>query len=115
MVKHNHVPISKSEIGICQLTDRRGKAGSKTPLTVVQGRGLRGKQDRLFFGLARNARLVEEIHVELAQTERRRRRTGKPARRFKDFRYRRLDSWSRRRRVVAKAECGREAKPALSS
>lgn len=25
MVKHNHVPISKSEIGICQLTDRTGR------------------------------------------------------------------------------------------
>ena len=30
--------------------------------------------------------------------------TGKPARRFRDFRYATLDSWSRRRRVVAKAE-----------
>ena len=30
--------------------------------------------------------------------------TGKPARHFKDFRYATLDSWSRRRRVVAKAE-----------
>ncbi len=30
--------------------------------------------------------------------------TGKPARRFKDFRYSTLDSWSRRRRVIGKAE-----------
>ena len=30
--------------------------------------------------------------------------TGKPARRFKDFRYATLDSWSRRRRVIGKAE-----------
>jgi len=30
--------------------------------------------------------------------------TGKPARRFKDFGYRTLGSWSRRRRVLAKAE-----------
>ena len=30
--------------------------------------------------------------------------TSKPARRFKDFRYATLDSWSRRRRVVAKAK-----------
>src|SRR5579885_276698 len=29
---------------------------------------------------------------------------GAPARRFRDFRWRTLDSWSRRRRVVAKAE-----------
>jgi len=56
------------------------------------------------FGLARNARLVEEIAVELLQAEAEALATGKPARRFKDFRYSTLDSWSRRRRVVAKAE-----------
>jgi hypothetical protein len=56
------------------------------------------------FGLARNARLVEEISVELLQAEAEASATGKPARRFKDFRYATLDSGSRRRRVVAKAE-----------
>jgi hypothetical protein len=56
------------------------------------------------FGLARNARLVEEISLELLQAEAEASATGKPARRFKDFRYATLDSWSRRRRVVAKAE-----------
>ena len=56
------------------------------------------------FGLARNARLVEEIAVELANAEEESRRTGQPARRFKDFRYATLDSWSRRRRVIGKAE-----------
>ena len=56
------------------------------------------------FGLARNARLVEEIAVELLQAEAEASLTGKPARRFKDFRYATLDSWSRRRRVIGKAE-----------
>src|SRR5271166_2660302 len=56
------------------------------------------------FGLARNARLVDEIYVELAQAEEEAARTGKPARRFKDFFYSTLDSWSRRRRVIGKAE-----------
>jgi hypothetical protein len=56
------------------------------------------------FGLARNERLTEEIYVELAQAEEEASRTGKPARRYKDFRYATLDSWSRRRRVIAKAE-----------
>ena len=56
------------------------------------------------FGLARNARLIEDIFVDLAQAEDEASRTGKPARRYKDFRYATLDSWSRRRRVVAKAE-----------
>jgi len=36
----------------------------------------------------------------LAQSE----RTGKPARRFKDFQYATRTSWSRRRRVIGKAE-----------
>ena len=62
------------------------------------------------FGLARNARLVAEIAAELAEAEAA--ATGKPARRFKDFRYATLDSWSRRRRVIAKAEWTRgEANP----
>jgi len=56
------------------------------------------------FGLARNARLVAEIHNELAWAEDDAIKSGKPARRFKDFRWTTLDSWSRRRRVVAKAE-----------
>jgi Transposase DDE domain group 1 len=64
------------------------------------------------FGLARNARLVEAIAVELAEAEAEASATGKPARRFKDFRYATLDSWSRRRRVIGKAEWTRgEANP----
>jgi len=39
------------------------------------------------FGLARNARLVADIAVELLQAEAEAVATGKPARRFKDFRY----------------------------
>ncbi len=56
------------------------------------------------FGLARNARLVEEIAVELVQAEGEAGRTGQPARRYRDFRWATLNSWSRRRRVIGKAE-----------
>jgi hypothetical protein len=56
------------------------------------------------FGLAKNSRLVAEIEGELAQAAEQSRRTEKPARRFKDFIWRTRDSWSRERRVVAKAE-----------
>ncbi len=63
----------------------------------------RNRVDYLF-GLARNARLVAEIHNELAWAEDDAIKSGKPARRFKDFRWATRDSWSRRRRVVAKAE-----------
>jgi len=56
------------------------------------------------FGLARNERLVAEIAAELAAAEQESKRTEKPARRFKQFQWSTRDSWSRQRRVVAKAE-----------
>jgi hypothetical protein len=56
------------------------------------------------FGLARNARLVDRIYIDLAWAEAAAQRSGRPERRFTDFRWTTRDSWSRRRRVVAKAE-----------
>jgi hypothetical protein len=56
------------------------------------------------FELARNSRLLDEIKAELAQAEGEHQQTGKSARRFKDFVYATLDSWSRSRRVTGKAE-----------
>src|SRR5256885_6804360 len=56
------------------------------------------------FGLGKNDRLIAEIKSELDQAAAKSRRTGKPARRFKDFRWTTRTSWSRVRRVVAKAE-----------
>jgi hypothetical protein len=56
------------------------------------------------FGLARNHRLVDAIADELAAAEAESRMSGKPARRFKDMLWSTIDSWSRRRRVIAKAE-----------
>jgi hypothetical protein len=60
------------------------------------------------FGLARTDRLIAEIKAELEQAAAQSRRTGKPARRFKDFRWRTRTSWSRARRVVAKAQWTKE-------
>src|SRR3954465_6550120 len=56
------------------------------------------------FGLARNPRLTGEIATEMAAARAAAERTGKPARRFRDFRWSTLDSWSRIRRVIGKAE-----------
>jgi hypothetical protein len=56
------------------------------------------------FGLARNKRLEARIAPELAQARAAAQASGRPARCFKDFLWSTLDSWSRRRRVVAKAE-----------
>ena len=63
-------------------------------------------------GLAKNSRLVGEIEAELAAAQEHSQRTEKPARRFKDFTWQTRESWSRARRVVAKAEWTRgEANP----
>src|ERR1700709_648954 len=56
------------------------------------------------FGLARNERLAAEIKTEMATARTEAEATGKPARRFKDFRWSTLESWSRSRRVIGKAE-----------
>jgi hypothetical protein len=64
------------------------------------------------FGLARNERLQKTIAAELATATAESNRTGKSTRCFKDFTYRTLDSWSRERRVVGKAEVtGGDANP----
>lgn len=55
-------------------------------------------------GLARNSRLVGMIAEPLAQAAAETLQTGKPARRFVEFAYATRDSWSRERRVIAKAE-----------
>src|SRR5512134_1369841 len=55
-------------------------------------------------GLARNSRLVDALSIAMAWAEEEHEKTGKPVRRFKDFRYVTRDSWSRRRRVIGKAE-----------
>jgi hypothetical protein len=56
------------------------------------------------FGLAKNQRLVAEIASELGAAEQEGKTTGQPARRFTEFSWSTRDSWSRQRRVVAKAE-----------
>lgn len=55
-------------------------------------------------GLARNARLERMLASEMELACADSQGTGQPARRYKDFEYRTLDSWSRERRVVGKAE-----------
>jgi hypothetical protein len=55
-------------------------------------------------GVAGNERLTAHIAGELAKAEAKSRRTGKPARYFKEFKWRTRTSWSRERRVIAKAE-----------
>jgi hypothetical protein len=55
-------------------------------------------------GLAKNERLKAEIAKEMGEAKARYQETGHATRLFKEFFYQTLKSWSRVRRVVAKAE-----------
>ncbi len=56
------------------------------------------------FGLARNARLVRAIGAALMAARAESLASGRPARRFQELVWSTRKSWSRRRRVIAKAE-----------
>jgi len=56
------------------------------------------------FGLAQNARLKKQIAPEMAQAEKQFEQTKASARVFTEFLYATQDTWSRQRRVIAKAE-----------
>jgi hypothetical protein len=56
------------------------------------------------FGLAKNSRLTRAIGRELREAREASERAHRPARRFKELRYRTRNSWSRTRRVIGKAE-----------
>ena len=56
------------------------------------------------FGLARNRRLARAIGAELFAARTESQATGQPARRFKELIWSTRKSWSRKRRVIAKAE-----------
>jgi hypothetical protein len=56
------------------------------------------------FGLARNVRLTRAIGAELFEACDESQATGRPARRFKELIWSTRKSWSRERRVIAKAE-----------
>ena len=55
-------------------------------------------------GLAKNPRLAEAIRTEMAEAAREAQAKGTAVRRFAEFRHATRTSWSRERRVVAKAE-----------
>jgi hypothetical protein len=55
-------------------------------------------------GLAQNARLRKELQENMAKAKAAYEQTQKAAREFKDFTYKTLETWSRSRRVIGKAE-----------
>jgi hypothetical protein len=56
------------------------------------------------FGLAKNVRLNRAIGAELVMAREESQTTGQPARQFKELTWSTRKSWSRKRRVIAKAE-----------
>lgn len=56
------------------------------------------------FGLAQNARLRERIEEAMDEAEATFEETGQPIREFRELRYETLDSWSKKRRTIAKIE-----------
>jgi hypothetical protein len=55
-------------------------------------------------GLAKNPRLTQLLEAEMQMAKELFEKTGEASRVFKDFQYQTLDSWSRARRTVGKAE-----------
>lgn len=55
-------------------------------------------------GLPKNARLEKMIKKDLKKAKRKCKRTGKAVRIFRNLKYRTLTTWSKKRRVVSKAE-----------
>lgn len=55
-------------------------------------------------GLAKNSRLLQKLGKEMVQAREEYEQTGKSARVFSQFWYRTHETWSRRRRVIGKAE-----------
>jgi len=56
------------------------------------------------FGLAQNDRLKKQIEPQMAQAEQQYHETNAPARVFTEFLYATKETWTRERRVIAKAE-----------
>lgn len=55
-------------------------------------------------GLAKNNVLIGKMEKDLEKAEKKFKKTGRAVRFFKDFQYSTLESWSRKRRVIGKAE-----------
>jgi hypothetical protein len=73
-------------------------------MSWCEGDETSGQRADYVFGFARNERLRQIIDAQIQQAAALQRETGKAARVFADFTYQTHDSWSRPRRIVAKAE-----------
>lgn len=113
-LRSSNIDASKgTEAALLEIVSRLRKAFPKLEI-IVRADSAFAREDIMavceklgidyVFGLAKNSRLISEIESELLQAETLCKETKLPARIFKDFEYCTQDSWSRSRRVVAKAE-----------
>ena len=114
LLRPSHIDASAGAVGeVARIVDRIRQAWPRVEVLLRADSGF--ARDELMawceanrvdyvFGLARNPRLVAELEADLAAAAAEHAETGQPARLFKEFRYATLDSWSRDRRVVGKAE-----------
>jgi hypothetical protein len=95
------VPAIRARFPDVRIIVRGDSAFARDPLMKYCEQG-----DNLYYilGLAKNARLKRMVRRQQHQANQQHRQTGRAARVYTEFRYRTLDSWSRARRVIAKAE-----------
>ena len=102
------------EADLCWLLDRLREAWPSTRIILRTDSGFcreailatcerRAGVDYVI-GLAKNPRLTREMEAAMALALEETQQTGNPARRFGEFRYATLNTWSRQRRVIGKAE-----------
>ena len=104
-LRKSDIDASKGSIkGLQRIIERIRKRWPKTRLVLLADSGF--ARDEIMswaeendfdfiFGLAQNSRLRELIRDELETVKLEAEKTGKPARMFRELRYRTLDSWSR--------------------
>src|SRR5260370_14892571 len=108
--------IDASADSVEELEPLVARISQQWPLVKIQRRGDAGLcREKLMawceregiayiLGLAENPRLKKQIEAEMAQAEEQYTQTQAPARVFSEFFYATQDTWSRERRVIAKAE-----------
>ena len=74
-------------------------------MSWVEQRKLSGERIDYVLGLAKNSRLLEVLDPALREAHKLYQGDAEPTRVFHEFAYQTLDSWSRSRRVIGKAEC----------
>jgi Transposase DDE domain group 1 len=84
----------------------RGDAGFSTDelMSWVEARKAGGERIDYLFGLAKNSRLLAMLAPQMKQAEALYRQNGETSRVFAELKYETVDTWSRARRVVGKAE-----------